>query len=170
VTRRLGILSIAAASLGALCSPQFVPPAPDACNQPASATVDAIVIGTGDDSTFTPLHDDDVVHLAVGGQGGRMLPVRLQIAGAATPACIAQMTTVSFPSSDVDGGLEQISRSSAPLNTYPQPDGTFLTKPDYLILNTFGSAVNPLLVRVDALGITATVRVWVDARVYDGGM
>jgi hypothetical protein len=170
VTRRLGIALVAAASLGGLCSRGFSPPPPDACNSPASATADALVIGTGDDSTFTPLHDDDVVHLVIGGQGGRMLPVRLQLAGASTPSCIAQTTTVSMPQPALDGGVEQISRDTAPLNTYVQPDGTFLTKPDYLVLSLFGAVQNPLLVQVDALGLTTTVRVWIDARVYDGGL
>jgi len=166
--RRLGLLLIAVASLGGLCGPRFMPPAPDACDSPSGAAVTTLEIGTGDDSSFVALHDDDVVQLAIGGQGGRMLPVRLRVGGA--PACLMQTTTVSASDPFSDGGaLTPVARDMAPLKTYAQPDGTFLTKPDYLVLSLFPGPVQPLLVHVDAGGQTATVRVWPDMRVYDGG-
>src|SRR5262249_5904612 len=114
--------------------------------------VDTVEIGTGDDDTFTALHDGDPVTLAFGGQGASVMPVRIRLSGAATPSCLTQSTTVAI-------GQELLGQSHSPLKTYAQTDGTSLTKPDYIVLERPPSSTETFAITVAAGQRTVSVQV-----------
>jgi len=127
--RRLPFLAIVLASLGGICGPRFSPPTPDACDHPSDVATDTVEIGTGDDQTYVAIHDGDVIQPIHGPQGGTMLPIRLRFTGANTPACVTQSTALT--------AMSPVATSTSPLNTYVQPDGSFLTKPNYLVFSGY---------------------------------
>jgi hypothetical protein len=95
------------------------PPPADTCNTPAIGTVDTITVGR-DDDVFTAYHDGDLPHIVRGGQGAEMMGIRLKLTGAGVPACLSQMTSYQ------DNGAQ--GRSSSPVKTYRESDGSYTTK------------------------------------------
>src|SRR5205823_4191454 len=114
-------------------------------------------IGTGDESTFTLLRDDDVIQPVHGAQGGTMVPIRLRFTGTATPGCVAQSTVLSQ-----DGRSFAIEHT--PVKTYAQADGTFLTRPDYAVFFEQPVYGLPIVVSIDAGTKSVQVRVWLGSR------
>jgi hypothetical protein len=153
--RRWPFFLIVAFSLGGLCGPGgFTPPPPDSCGTPVSYAAGALELGVGDDDHFTLLHDGDVVQTVTGGQGFQMIPLRLHLIGA-TPGCITQDTEVT--SSD----RGSIVHDTSPLKTYGQPDGSFLTRADYLIVG-FGQPGEVITIAVMTGGVTTSLRVFLN--------
>ena len=161
--RRLPFFLIAALSLGGLCGPRFTPPAPDSCDHPAVFTADSVQIGIGDENTFTLLNDGDVAVPVTGGQGLSMLPIRIQLAGA-VPDCVQADLTLE------DGGELIAHQALATAKTYGQPDGTFLTKPNYIVLNYGVYPGDTLRITLSSGGITTSVRVFFSSAGRDLGV
>jgi hypothetical protein len=154
--RRLAFIAIVLASLGGICGPRFNPPTPDACDHPADVAADSVEIGTGDDAAFVPIHDGDVIQPIHGPQGGTMIPILLHFTGANTPACVTQSTVLWRPTADLGGPTadlgnfhEDLATSSSPLKTYAQPDGSFLTKPNYLIFSGYALPGDAITITVE---------------------
>jgi hypothetical protein len=152
--RRWPFLLIVAFSLGGLCGPGgFSPPPPDSCDHPVVYTADSVAIGTGDDSTFTVLNDGDVAIPVTGGQGLSMLPIRMHFAGA-VPDCVQADLTL-------EDNFQLIAHQSlATAKTYAQPDGTFLTKPNYIVISGGVLPGDTLRVTLTSGNVTTSVRVF----------
>lgn len=128
-------------------------------NPPAGVVLDSLDVSVGEGEVFVPLVDDAVVELIRGGQGARMLPVRIRAIGRA-PECLAQSTQVS-----VGGQLGGF--SDYPLRTYVDgPART--TKPHYIVLYVDVTVGTRLTLTVTAGGKSVVRQVWFAAR-PDGG-
>lgn len=104
-------------------------PEPDDCTSPRALDgIESIEIGHTESGQFVPWQDGAPVELTYGPQGGTMLSVVVSLRGQDLPACMAQTMTLStaeFP---------EISSYNGPVNTYPDVDGTRITKPIWMIL------------------------------------
>jgi hypothetical protein len=131
-------------SLLAGCSAPGLPDA-DRCTPGSADGVDSFAIGPGKDSEsatdlptdFRPYVANDNGDFVTGGQGFTMLRVRIRVAGHNPPACLAQQTNVDILN---DAQLETVGSDNVPRRTYPQPDGSRLTKPLYIVVD-FGPIV-----------------------------
>lgn len=104
-------------------------PEPDDCTSPRALDgIESIEIGHTEDGAFVPWEDGAAVALTYGPQGGTMLGVVLSVRGRDLPQCMEQRMTLStaeFP---------ELSTDYSAVNTYPDVDGTRITRPIWLIL------------------------------------
>lgn len=113
---------------GCILFPVESAPEPDDCTSPRALDgIESIEIGHTESGQFVPWQDGAPVELTYGPQGGTMLGVVVSLRGQDLPACMAQAMTIStaeFP---------DISSYNGPVNTYPDVDGTRITKPIWMI-------------------------------------
>jgi hypothetical protein len=165
--RRTLVLLAGAASLGSACpgggGGGGLPP-PDACAgaDGAGLMLSSLEIGPGTNGAFQAWRDGDVVPIVYGGQGGRMITVRVRIRGAALPACLPQKTTVLLAEGT------QLGYEPSPLVTYAEADGSRTTKPLYVQLFGSFSSGSALIVRVEAGDQSTSRSLYLDA-LPDGG-
>ena len=128
-------------------------PSADTC-APAGvgAVIEGLELAIGESGAFTPVVDDAVVTLVSGGQGGRMLPIRLRVTGAVAPSCLEQTTQIT-----IAGNMAGF--SDAPLTTYA--DGAARsTKALYIIVYAPSPVGGALVVQTTAGGKTVSRRLW----------
>jgi hypothetical protein len=141
------ILVAALACAGCPLGGSSGPPDPDSCATPSTSGITMLAIGPGYDEAenkelsgaFMPYEAGSQPNLATGGQGFKMLPVRLLISGTNLPACISQVTSSCIDNdgqSCLQGSGGSIYANDSPVKTYADPMGR-VTKPIYLVLGNF---------------------------------
>jgi hypothetical protein len=103
-------------------------PEPDRCATPSDGSITSVEIGRGGSGPFVPLSFGDLVDVTTGGQGFSMTAIRCRIRGTHLPACIRQRTGAAARPLTSDDWNE------VPLKTYPQADGSRVTKEFWFIL------------------------------------
>ncbi len=159
----LRLVPLALAAFASVATSQVAEPLPepDACDSPQpGATIDMLEIGVEAAGTapFEAYEDGAPVTLVIGGQGSSMVPLRIRVAGEATPACLSQTTQAR---AGVAG--EEIGSESSPLRTYDLGDGTRATETLYLPLYYSPQVGSTLELEVSSGGTTTTVALTVAA-------
>lgn len=147
-------MAVIALSLLSACGPPSGPPAADSCNGASSDGVTSLSIGPSKerDAVYRPFSDGEQAPLVSGGQGARMLVVRLAVAGPNPPSCLTQFTQVSGVQSD--GSSIGLGHDAVPRKTYAQPDGSRVTDDLYVVLDYFSSPSMAVSATVGALSDT----------------
>lgn len=130
--RILFVAALALPSLGMTCGPGPAPPPPDECGAPTGAPVAAIALGPErlDGRPFEAWGASDTAYITEGAQGGDMLGVALELAGAEVPACLAQRTEVTMAG-------ERLAAAEVAIHTYDEAgDGTRVTRTLWLVLES----------------------------------
>ncbi len=134
VIRIVVVSSAVAFSWGGACGPP-APPPPDSCDSPNKKGITTVELGpeAASDGTFDPWAAEDRAYITRGFQGGNMIVATLRMSSDA-PECVQQKTVVK-------SGGTVIAQESSPLNTYPQTDGTRMTKQIFLIFDDDGPPI-----------------------------
>lgn len=168
----LRIGALAAAVVASLASgPAFEPPAPDSCLSGATGSISSLEVSGPDETTFTPLADDDVLPFVTGGQGVAMVGVRFRLVGTDVPSCASHETELSLCSMDGDCSSGAVfGAETVPLSTYAEDDGSRTTKPLWLLLDySYPNPGEQFVLRATVAGADIERTLWFAYRGLDSG-
>lgn len=144
----------------------------DSCDQPGSAGLTSLEIGTGEGADFAPLSEGAVRPIAYGSQGGEMVTLTLGMRGPQVPACMQQSTGLYTLRDD-----DLVGSDGYPKQTYAQADGLYTTRYIYIQYEDWlVTAGDGLRVRAMAGGQSDEVLIYLefvgtpDAGPPDGGL